>query len=346
MEPVIRGRFDPQKLADLATREGDIRSQLNECTTKIHDLAAKAQGTSGLTDPEKDTYHPGFTRDRVVLDPSRRVPSYVDTDLTPGETVVYRVRKQAKGETGPWSPTIEVTVPMDTGTPTTAIAPSAPRLFSFFLTDYPTSDELNYQFFQKITLRWGAPSDGTTPFTYSIESAANAGFTSDAEVVKSGLSAVTFDVKQARDTRRFYRARADNAAGYGPYSPSVSVSTVANQPVPSNAPDDSGIPAPEPGTRTRGLFPRSSSPFNQETSREDREHDATRTCSGAPGCWRRRTQASGYRRQRRAGPGEHAPDAGRNGRHGPAGDARRRRLRDRRRRLFRQDDGPGAPRVQ
>ena len=56
MEPVIRGRFDPQKLADLTTREGDIRSELNECTEKIHGLATKAQGTSGLTDPEKDTY--------------------------------------------------------------------------------------------------------------------------------------------------------------------------------------------------------------------------------------------------------------------------------------------------
>ena len=208
------------------------------------------------TDPDKDT-NPGrfrvekaddvdFTTGVEVLDYSRKIPSFVDHDLAPDSTKFFRVRKQAKGQTGPYTTPVQVDVPASGTAPSTDVAPAAPASLTFNRTDY-AAGTTDRAFFQKVTLTWTAPPTGTTPFAYLVESALNAGFTSGVETVKDGLAGLQLVVKQARNTRRFYRVRAENSVDFGPNTAAVSVSTVANQPVPSDASDGSGTPeAPGP----------------------------------------------------------------------------------------------------
>ena len=81
----------------------------------------------------------------------------------------------------------------------------------------------------QIDLSWDAPATGTTPFTYRVERATDSAFTQGLTTVNASVSGTSLgNVGISANTTYYYRVRAENTAGDGPY---ISTSATTQTPV-------------------------------------------------------------------------------------------------------------------
>ena len=78
----------------------------------------------------------------------------------------------------------------------------------------------------QIDLSWDAPATGTTPFTYRVERATDSAFTQGLTTVNASVSGTSLaNAGISANTTYYYRVRAENTAGNGPYSTTVNATT-------------------------------------------------------------------------------------------------------------------------
>ena len=122
------------------------------------------------------------------------------TGLTGGTTYYARVRASNRAGTSPWSDTLSVTTD-------TFDLPSAPRNLSG-----------NFSTGGIYILSWNVPANGDTPFTYECEYASDSGFTTGTGTLFTGRSQTLYSYFPIYTGPRFYRVKANNVAGDGPWS--------------------------------------------------------------------------------------------------------------------------------
>lgn len=133
------------------------------------------------------------------------------TGLTPG--VTYYVRVAAKNDVTDEAGTTSVYGSTDSFTTPSYTAPSVPTSVAV-ASSTPTS----------ATITWTAPaSDGGTPVTsYDLQWSLDPTFTGGVTVI-TGVVSPTLVTPLTPDTQVYFQVRANNAAGNGPWSPSVDV---------------------------------------------------------------------------------------------------------------------------
>ena len=162
---------------------------------------APAQGSQPITYRIECATNSAFTEGFYVLAEAQTGTNYFDTSLSGSTLYYYRVRAMNAGGNSNYA-TGSVT------TPASVVAPSAVQNLAAAAVSS-----------SQIDLSWDAPSTGTTPFTYRVERAANTTFTLNFVVVSTSVSGTSLgNAGISANTTYYYRVRAENTAGNGPYT--------------------------------------------------------------------------------------------------------------------------------